>query len=57
MSDNEAMDDRQADFELWLRDPELADRLQQQELEEICYVWGDKFMNEGIVVRSPKDLK
>ena len=38
------IDDREAEFELWLRDPKLAERLQYEEWAEIVSYWRDWHM-------------
>ena len=44
------IDNREAEFELWLRDPEFAGQLQCQQMEEIISYWvnwhrfGDKLL-------------
>ena len=56
-SDEEFIDDRQAEFELWLNDPDEAERLEKKQMEETRYIWGDKFLKEGLTIRSEEDLK
>ena len=57
MSDNESIDDRQAEFELFLHNPAKAKRLQEEEDCRLRHIWGDKFFSEGITFRTQEDLK